>query len=242
MFSRLGEIREQVLGYIYPPKCIACDKITDLHDGKYVCSDCKEFFKYIDGETCRSCGVSGTYKNGVCKNCKNNLFTRNVPIFVYDGMVQEIIHRFKYGKQSYLHRGIGSLMLKKLLKTPNLFDNLHYIAPVPIHKNRMKQRGFNQAELLAKEISKASEIPMIKNLIIRIKDTKPQAQLSVAARENNLKDAFIANRRYELEKKNILLVDDIYTTGSTLNACCKVLHEAGATNVVVTTFSITSKK
>jgi len=230
---------EKILDFIYPRRCISCDQIISASK-EHLCDNCKIFFKYIEEAMCVCCGGLVRQENVKCRDCIENdkLFTKNIPIFVYEDLVQDAIYRFKYGKKAHLGKGLGSIMAERLFQMPNFLENLDYIVPIPIHRNRMKTRGFNQAELLAKEISKVSGIPMGKNLIVRIRDTAPQSKVSFSGRKNNLKGALEVNKRYALENKSILLVDDIYTTGNTLNACCEVLYKVGVKEVRATTLSI----
>lgn len=239
----VSKILNYIIEFIYPPKCMACDNIIPLENERWICDKCRSLFKYIEGNTCKICGIILEKSKSKCVDCieRNNIFNTNKAIFIYEGIIQDIIHKFKYGKKPYLGKGLGVLMLNRLLLTPYIFKDINYIVPIPIHKNRMRNRGFNQSELLAKEISKGLGLPMASNLIIRKKDTKPQSAFSPLGRKNNLKDAFVVNKKYNLKNKNILLIDDIYTTGSTLNACCEVLYELGVNKVNATTLSIVLK-
>lgn len=234
---------ELVLELIYPPKCISCEDIIPLKNERWICSNCKHLFNYIEGYICKSCGTKVDKENKKCVDCieANNLFTQNIPIFLYEDIIQDIIYKFKYGRKSYIGKGLGTIMVNRLLLTSSIFYDIDYIVPIPIHKNRLKTRGFNQSEIIAKEISKATSIPMVRNLIFRIKDTKPQSKFSPLGRKNNLKDAFIVNKKYNLSSKKVLLIDDIYTTGITLNSCSQVLYKSGADEVRASTFSIVLK-
>lgn len=239
----VSKILNLILEFIYPPKCMACDNIIPLENERWICNKCKDLFKYIEGNTCLKCGIILQTSKTKCNDCieRNNIFTTNKAVYIYEGRIQNIIHKFKYGKKSYLGKGLGILMLNNLLLTPDIFKDIDYIVPIPIHKNRKRKRGFNQAELLAKEVSKGLGIPMASNLIIRKKDTKPQSKFSPLGRKNNLKNAFVVNNKYYLKNKNILLIDDIYTTGNTLNACCEVLYKVEVNQVKATTLSIVLK-
>ena len=112
------------------------------------------------------------------------------------------------------------------------------IIPIPIHSNRRKKRGYNQCEELAKVISKKLNIPMNASVLIRKKETKPQSGLSFTQRKNNMKDAFELKNTFDIYHKNMLLIDDIYTTGATINSCSKLLKKKNANEVYFLTLSI----
>ncbi len=133
-------------------------------------------------------------------------------------------------------------MAKYILENIEDYKNIDYITPVPIHKNRMRTRGFNQSYILAKEISKYINIPVIPDLLLRTKNTKAQSGLTPIGRENNIKGAFVFNKNYNIYEKNIAIVDDIYTTGSTINECAKTLSYFRPKSIISITLSIVSNK
>ena len=119
------------------------------------------------------------------------------------------------------------------------FLNFDYLVPIPIHEKRRKERGFNQTEVLVKELSKLSGIPYDNEILLRHKQTKPQNSLTPKERKDNIKGAFFVNKADLIENKKILIVDDIFTTGSTVEEAAKELYKNGAVNVCVFTLSIT---
>ena len=182
------------------------------------------------GPTC-VCGLSVTEN---CRDCDRHIFLKNTAAFPYQDMAQEIIFRFKYGKKAFMAPGIARLMVENV--SPNIFQ-VDYIVPVPIHKNRLKKRGFNQAQLLSKYIGKLVNKGHTKDLLVRVKDTKPLSNFTPKGRENTLKDAFSLKEKYCIADKKVLLIDDIFTTGATLNACAQILYKHGAAEVNCLTFS-----
>ncbi len=127
------------------------------------------------------------------------------------------------------------MLIGLLLTKINEFKNIDYISYVPMHKSKPKLRGFNQNFLLAKGLSKKLNIPLGKNILLKIKDTKSQSSLNKRDRLLNLKDAFEVSNKAEIKSKNILLIDDIFTTGSTVSECARCLKTAGANKVYVLT-------
>jgi ComF family protein len=158
----------------------------------------------------------------------------------YDGSLQEAIHKWKYEGRTSLTSFFGKWMTEGLFRywNPNLFDLL---IPVPLHLHRLRERGFNQAFLLVREINRRTGIPYRKKILQKRKPTLPQVSLSGAERERGVRGSFHAVDREALEGKSILLVDDVYTTGATVNECSKVLMAAGAKEVNVLTLARTLK-
>jgi len=158
----------------------------------------------------------------------------------YDGSLQETIHRWKYEGRTSLTPFLGKWMTEGLTRywDPNLFDLL---IPVPLHLYRLRERGFNQAVLLVKELNRRTGIPYQKRILEKRKPTAPQVSLSGVERERGVRGSFHVVGREELEGKSLLLVDDVYTTGATVNECSKVLLAAGAKEVNVLTLAHTLK-
>ena len=154
----------------------------------------------------------------------------------YDGSLQEAIHRWKYEGKTYLTPLFATWMMEGLNRywEPHSFDLL---IPVPLHRQRLRERGFNQVLLLVKEISLRTGIPYRKTILQKKKPTIPQVTLSGQEREKGLRGAFHVIREEELVGKSVLLVDDVYTTGATVNECSKMLRRGGAKRVDVLTLA-----
>jgi Predicted amidophosphoribosyltransferases len=227
-----------ILDLIYPPKCIVCDNIIEFGSKKFLCDECKDLFKTITGRRCEKC--SRPIKHGkLCSICtkKNFYFDKNYSLFVYDELMQDLIHRFKFKNHPAIGKGLGKIMAHEI--NFDVIKNVDYILAVPIHKIRRRNRGFNQSEILAKEIARKMNLPMRADILKRIKNTKPQWHLNSHERENNLENAFSAKN---VKGLNLMLIDDIFTTGSTINKCAQFLKDAGAKSVISFTLSITVKK
>ncbi len=152
----------------------------------------------------------------------------------FGGPAQELIHRLKYGKKGHLSRPLGLLTVHHL---GGYLDEtgVEMIVPVPLHPRRLRERGFNQAILLADFLSRSRRIPISRNNLRRIRWTEPQVNLSPEERMKNVRGAFAVRRPELFRDKKLLLFDDVYTTGSTVSECAKVLKRAGAGEVHVAT-------
>lgn len=166
----------------------------------------------------------------------NKYFTNHYYIFKYDTIIRNLILDYKFHEKPYLYRCF-STFLKKYKK--NYIQNEIYdiILPVPISKKREKSRGYNQSLLIARELAKENEIKIETNIIKKIKNNVPQSTLNKIGREQNAENVYkIVNRKEAINKK-ILLIDDIFTTGSTVNECSRILKLGGATKIDVLTIA-----
>lgn len=234
-----------ILEYVYPSNisCIICDKPINKTNTYSLCKDCFMKLSFIlDG--CVKCGkpiinysleeinVSG------CNNCngKNFYFDKVVSCIEYNDFSKKIIFGFKYKNKTYMSRYIANIMKEKIMVDCINFD---YILFVPIHKKRMKKRGFNQAEKIAKYLANETDKSII-DCIVRKQHTRKLYKLNGDERKNELKGAFELNeRKHELKDKSILLIDDIFTTGSTVNEISKLLKIIGVKKIIVATFLTT---
>jgi len=227
-----------LLDWIYPPKCIACKMLLPLmHNApkQRICKQCMPLFVAIEEPFCKVCGHPGL----PCPSCygKTFHFEYNRAIFRYEDTVRDLIHKMKFQGQKQAAYALGDLIAKNLNFTGN------YIIPVPLHKSKKRSRGFNQATVLAKPLSKALNIPISENLLLRVKNTMPQSQLNSHAREDNLTDAFAYNKKkYKTPPDTLILIDDIFTSGATMNACAKVLKNNGVKQVICVSLSIALKE
>lgn len=176
----------------------------------------------------------------LCQSCKKDrpsLDALVVAVKYRDNNIAKLVHLLKYNFVEDLHIPLGKLLIKSILKNNLPLPDL--IIPIPLHKRRLRWRGFNQSELLANFISEnltpGFKVPVISNLIIRHKYTPPQMKIGkYSERRKNIQDAFVFNSKQEVKGKIILLVDDIATTGATLFECAKILKQNGAKKVFAT--------
>lgn len=235
---------ERLFQFILPPQCHCCEKF--LEEGQQgICPECLSKIRWIEPPFCSICGtpfVSREIGSHLCGTCltKKRYFIMARALGSYEGALQEAIHRWKYQGKTTLNPIFGDWMAEGLYRywDPNLIDLL---IPVPLHPQRLRERGFNQALLLVKELSRRTGIPYRKRLLQKIRPTLPQVNLSGVEREKGVKGSFTIDGKEETEGKAILLVDDVYTTGATVNECSKVLMAAGAERVDVFTLAHTMK-
>lgn len=219
-----------ILNWIYPPRCIFCNNIIalNLYSGFDVCQNCIPKLPFIKEPTCKKCGKSIKSDNELCDDCliHTHSYKKCWVAVEYDDMVKESIYSLKYKSCPNYSKSLAEIMYIAM-SYKDIFDyKFDFVTSVPIHKNRLKTRGYNQAELLAKQISSRLNIEY-KNLLLRIKDTKPQNILSPKERYNNLKDAFILNDNNLKSGSKVLIIDDILTTGATVDICSDMLAKSG---------------
>ncbi len=199
---------------------------------------CEGPIPFISDHHCIKCSLPlRMIEDGpICQECKNNFyfFDRAISVVKYEGDIKKLIYKFKYSSHTYLARIMGTMMADKL-KIEYIEADL--IIPVPLHKNKEKERGFNQAALLGKYIAKETDILLNTDTLVRVKNTKVMHNLNKKERQENVKDAFKVIDKRVIKKKNIILVDDIFTTGATVNTCSRLLIESGAKSVTVLTFA-----
>jgi ComF family protein len=231
---------ERCLQFLLPPQCHCCEKF--LEEGQQgICPDCLSKIRWIEPPLCTLCGVpflSREIENHPCGACltRGKYFTMARAVGYYEGPLREAIHRWKYEEKNYLTLFFGEKLAEGFCRywDPQSFD---LIIPVPLHSKRLRERGFNQALLLVKELSRRTRIPYSKRLLQKRILTPPQVNLSGGEREKGVRGSFHIQRDEEIEGKSILLVDDVYTTGATVNECSKVLLKAGAERVDVLTIA-----
>lgn len=234
---------ESLLELIYPEKniCYLCDYYDESIGESYICSKCKQSIKKIEPPYCNKCGKPINYSLSInlCPDCYNfeKSFETSRSPFIYEGIIKNSIYNFKYYNKPYYYKLFGNLILQYMNKINYL--NFNYIVSVPIHSSKLKKRGYNQSELLAKYIASKLDIPYI-NALKRIKKTSKQSSQSKLNRMKNLEDSFAINKKNNvnfIKKSSVLLVDDVYTTGSTANECSKELLNYGVNKVYVITIA-----
>ena len=225
----------QALRFFLPWACAGCRGALDTLDDAGFCGACWLSIPRIQGLVCRSCGVPLKDGGNQCYPCR-----RDSPAILiraateYRGVITPAIHRLKYAGRKSLARPLGALLRFAWARYPEIQD-VHGLVPVPLHRSQEKARGFNQAELLAKELigeTKASVLP----LLLRTRATKSQVDLNRSGRRANMQDAFDLQPlapaiKERLRGLSFLLIDDVCTTASTLGECARVLRRAGARSV-----------
>jgi ComF family protein len=174
-----------------------------------------------------------------CAECKerNFYFDAVRSLTPYQGVIRDCIMQLKYKKKTGLVKILGRALVDFLKELPYDIKGYDFLVPVPLHKRRLRERGFNQAELLAKEIGRYFKIPVLSNNLKRIINTDFQSKLARKERLKNVKDAFVVKDPICFEDKRIILIDDVFTTGSTVNECSKALKEARTKEILVITLA-----
>jgi ComF family protein len=223
---------KKIIKLIYPNTCGFCDKILD---NEFTCDECKKIYT-VNNKTCAICGRDTEEISNRCLDClhKKTHYSKLIFVFNYKDLVRKRIIEYKFQNKKYLFRCFAENLTKKIMQLNVRFD---IIVPVPIHKKRLKKRGYNQSSLIAKAVAKALKIKFIDNLLYKIKNTVPQSSLSEKERKLNVRRAYIVRDNQIIKDKIILLIDDIFTTGATVEECSKELKEAGAKDVIVATIA-----
>lgn len=200
------------------------------------------------------CGFCGKLdRNSLCNKCKiqiqkNNLskiedykntssyFDEHIYLFQYSGEIRNMILNYKFREKSYFYSTFVELIKnnKKICAQIKKYD---IIMPVPISKKRLNTRGYNQSALIARKIAKTLNMCYVENILVKIKDNKPQSEMGQEKRKSNVKDVYTIKNKGKIYQKKILLIDDIFTTGNTVNECAKVLIENFASNVGIFTIA-----
>ncbi len=234
--EKLREIIKASLDLLFPPSCPLCKTVTGNTD-KLLCGECFSQLKFIKTPYCSYCGraFSSGSDDHLCGDCLKSSwnFDKARSIFAYEEIIAGLIHGLKYsgnmtGLETFQHLSRQSPVSDDL-SIPDL------ILPVPLHIKRLRVRGFNQALLLAKKLFPEEKEKIKYDILLRQMDTPTQTGLSGKQRRENLKHAFIVKRPSEITGRNILILDDVFTTGSTVNECAKVLKTAGCRRVEILT-------
>ncbi len=250
----LQRFSQAFLDAIFPPKCLICGAFDGLvPDNKvssdspahvtasYFCEACRKGLAPIASPFCSKCGLPFISREGedhTCSEClvEEKYFRRARAFGVYDGSLMDAIHRFKYAKRASFARPLSALVRVTFFRFWDV-NSIHLIVPVPLHMKRLRERGFNQSFLLIRRWARQEGLPFDGLTLSRSRWTEPQTALSRKERHKNIKGAFAVKDPEKIVGQKILLVDDVYTTGSTVNECARVLMEAGAKFVDVLTLA-----
>ena len=229
MKTSLKEKLNKLTDYLFVNdyKCIICNREIVKNSRYSTCDKCLKSLPYIT-HSCNICGASIKQGN-LCLNCKRGLpsIAKNISVFDYTNPIDMLVYGLKYGNKKYLAKYLSNFMVDKFLESGLSVD---FIIPVPMHSFRLNERGYNQAELLC-ESFKSLNLEIKCNLVERIVNTVSQTSLPREKRLINLTNVFKVLDKKQVKGKNILIVDDVYTTGTTVGEIAKVLTKAGANKV-----------
>ena len=211
----------KILNIVYPQVCLMCGRPVQND----LCNKCKIFLN-----TQQIIGIDNYVSN------EEKEYDEHLYLYGYEGLIRKLILKYKFKEKTYLYK----IFIKNLKKNKKIYVFLKkydIIIPVPISKKRKKQRGYNQSSLLAQEISKDFNMEYNEKCLIKLAHTKPQSSLSKEDRIKNVKNVYSVKNSEKIINRNILLIDDIYTTGNTVNECSRILKLAGAKHVDVITIA-----
>lgn len=225
MQSRLHKVGWEILDLLFPPRCGGCDTW-----GTRWCDSCQQSTRLIDTNICPICGEPQPTRGGLtCVRCRNlRIYFDNVRSWaLFDGPLRNAVHELKYKKNV----GLAARLAEKLASLYRAQGwHCSVVIPIPLGAKRLVERGYNQATLLARPLAWTLNIPLLRNGLSRVVETKSQVGLSRSERRENVHRAFAARPRL-VEDECILLVDDVITTGATMNACAQALREMNARGV-----------
>lgn len=233
-----------LLDVILPPVCHICRSFIPNAGKLHICPTCRERLPLVLSPLCPVCGIPfiGTGSDHRCGACLTQPphFDAAGARFLYEGPISDMIHAFKYNQRTHLRYPLALLAMEGMSEIMTCHAP-HLIVPVPLHISRLRQRGFNQAVLLGKVLSQQLSLPLLPDTLVRTRQTEPQIKLSAAERRLNVKGAFTVKRPVNVVGKRVLLLDDVMTTGSTMDECAKELKKAGAVVVIAATIARTAR-
>jgi ComF family protein len=231
-FRKLLNPISNSINVCFPPVCLHCQERI-IEQDMWLCGDCYDKLSFMPEQQCPKCGYPTQQEE--CSNCEENhyVFTQAKSVFMFDGPAKTLVHELKYKGYTGIAKWFANQMYKAVLSEMPLPD-VEYITAIPLHRVKKRERGFNQSELIARALALKLKIPYTDNLIKRKINTESQTLLNKTTRKKNLKDAYKPGR-LQPTGKSILIIDDVFTTGTTVNEAGKVLLTAGAKQIYVLT-------
>jgi ComF family protein len=238
--------KEYLLDWIFPRYCCICGEFLTTHDFKYLCESCSKKIILIGTHICQKCGHDfGEISEKAPSRCLRCLYSDSDFQFIslrsavrLNYVTRHLIHQLKYRHGEYLAKDFAEIMQKNMAFMALLKDGI--LVPVPLHWKRIFRREYNQSEIIAKSLQKFSTNVEVLPLLKRTRHTLPQVGLRTRERRENVKNAFSINPKIKVDSNRKLIVfDDVFTTGSTINECCKALRHHGFYNVYAATFTQT---
>jgi competence protein ComFC len=245
LYSLSGERRKRLVKLFelvfFPSFCNICSTLLEKPGERIVCRGCLQKLRPESSAFCLCCGrfFEGRIESHLCSACLDSppAYSRHRSVCRYRGMAKDLIRLFKYQKKKILGDDLALFLYRHLRGEDPLWWGADALVPVPLHPHRLRQRGFNQAEILARRLSRLSGIELQTNRLIKVRDAQPQTTLSGENRRSNLKGAYSVRHGRLLSGKTVILVDDVFTTGATMGECSRVLKEAGVQEVRAVTIA-----
>ncbi|MBI3267594.1 MAG: ComF family protein [Planctomycetes bacterium] len=228
---------DALLDLVFPRHCYACGASLAATHERFLCAPCNSRIRFLGDRYCRRCGLGqGPYvpSETGCLNCSTLelSFSRALGVASYEEVLRDLIHQFKFQGRVQLSVFLGELLVERV-RAERFAEGLDVIVASPLHRRRERERGYNQAALLAERVAQAFLLPLARRGLRKVRETPSQTTLARTARFENLRGAFGVPRPSEVEGRRVLLVDDVLTTGATASEAARTLRAAGATEVRV---------
>jgi len=240
MICEAKDVTSGLADMLFPPQCPTCGAAL-VGGGELFCSDCLSAVRFIVPPLCTSCGLPFATNQGADHFCEECIlspppFCAARSLGVYEGALLDAIHLFKYHEKISIGETLGRMMAQAPYDSLAIID-YSLIIPVPLHPKRLRERGFNQSLVLARQVSKRFSIPLDFSALRRRVHTEAQVNLSGRERRANVRGAFEVTDQSRIQGHKVVLIDDVYTTGSTAAECSNVLVQSGAKEVAVLTLA-----
>ncbi|HVF85840.1 MAG TPA: ComF family protein [Abditibacteriaceae bacterium] len=235
-------LSQLLLDAVFPPRCAGAQNGCEVWSRDLFCGSCTQTLQPITPPFCTICGAPFDFLSqtaDVCDKCRANRYQAAAPfdgvrsLYFFEGAIRRAVHHFKYEGKTALSAPLAALMNSFLRQSSTRFvdiEALTHIVAVPLHGRRKRGRGYNQSELLARQLGRLTGVSF-DSILVRTRPTTPQVELSIRERAINVQGAFRLKPNANIEGATILLIDDVYTTGATLRECARVLQNGGATHV-----------
>ena len=236
--SQLRDLYETAITFLYPAECRVCQEFLAVPSIPYICADCWQDIQFLEPPWCDICGTPGV--KGLCDGCATAppRYGQLRTVAVYQTTLQEAVQLFKFKKKRGLARHLIQL-INAHIPVDCTVATYDFILPIPIHKKRLRERGFNQATLLADGIAKVEGVPVLTDALVRKRHTVAQSSLDSAARQENIVGAFEVRNPDIIFGKRLLVIDDVFTTGATIREAVSELWTADPAEIDVLTLART---
>jgi competence protein ComFC len=241
--KNLLELKEDILDLVYPQHCPLCQKPLGREE-KGICADCWRTLAFLLAPFCPYCKsfleneeIVFEHRCPYLSKPEERKILAVISLGTFDDYYKKLIHRFKYDRKIPLGNRLAQSLGQAVAQDED-FANCDLVIPVPLHRARHRERGFNQSEILAEGVSQAIDLPLVKEILKRKKNTKDQTYLNAQQRAENVRDAFVVIQPEKVKDKKVILVDDVITTGATLNECARMLEKAGAKRIFAVTLAV----
>jgi len=231
MVSMPKAILESIVSLVYPSICVVCKRSNYNKENEgCICNECYLSIKRHTPPFCLKCGRGLTenksIQNGICPTCSNRqyYFQRAWSVCSYEGIIKELIHRFKYNQKTQ-YEIVFKNLFKEFLDVFNILRDIDLIIPIPLHPTRLREREYNQSQIIASIVGEIIQKPVVLDILVRLRNTKSQIDLDEKTRIKNIGGCFAVKNSAQLESKSVLLIDDVLTTGTTLSEAARVIKE-----------------